>query len=107
MIRLSIKRKIIGIAVILIVLMAVTAFLSMGLVMQVGERLDDLSQSYVPAYNALARANIHSLERAMLLRRMMIEKIETTPSGESFAVLRGRYDASGEAFARKCTPRAP
>jgi adenylate cyclase len=98
MIRLSIKRKIIGIAVILIVLMAVTAFLSMGLVMQVGERLDDLSQSYVPAYGAIARANIRSLERAMLLRRMMIEKIEASAGGESFAVLRGRYDASGAAF---------
>jgi len=98
MIRLSIKRKIIGIAVILIVLMAVTAFLSMGLVMQVGGRLDDLTQSYVPAYGALARANVRSLERAMLLRRMVIEKIEAAPSGES---LRGRYDASGAAFEKE------
>lgn len=98
MIRLSIKRKIIGIAVILIVLMAVTAFLSMGLVVQVGGRLDDLTQSYAPAYGALARANIHSLERAMLLRRMVIEKIEAEPGGEPLATLRGRYDASSAAF---------
>ena len=63
MIRLSIKRKIIAIALILIVLMAVAALLSMALVMEVSARLEDLAQSYVPAYTALARANIHSLTR--------------------------------------------
>ncbi len=74
MIRLSIKRKIIGIAVVLIVLMAITALVSLALVLQVGGRLEDLTQSYVPAYGALARANIRSLDRALALRRMVIEK---------------------------------
>ena len=74
MIRLSIKRKIIGIAVVLIVLMAVTALVSMALVLQVGNRLEDLTQRYVPAYGALARANIRSVERALALRSMIIEK---------------------------------
>ena len=76
MIRLSIRRKIIGIAVILIVLMTITALLSMALMLQVAGRLDDLTQSYVPAYAALAQANIHSLERAVALRRMVIEKLQ-------------------------------
>jgi adenylate cyclase len=49
MIRLSIRRKIMGIAVVLTVLMAVTAVLSMVSVMQVGERLEELTQSYIPA----------------------------------------------------------
>ena len=84
MIRLSIKRKIIGIALILIVLMTVAAFLSMALVMQVSGRLEDLTQSYVPAYGDLARANIHTLERAVALRRMVIEKMETPANNERF-----------------------
>ena len=42
MMRLSIRRKIMGIAVALIFLMAVTAVLSMVSVMQVGERLEEL-----------------------------------------------------------------
>ena len=48
--RLSIKRKIIGIALILIALMTVTALISLALVMQVSGRLEELTQSYVPAY---------------------------------------------------------
>ena len=39
MIRFSIKRKIIGIALVLIVLMAATALISLGLVTQVSHRL--------------------------------------------------------------------
>ena len=95
MIRFSIKRKIIGIAVILIVLMAITALISMALVLQVGGRLEDLTQSYVPAYGALARANIHSLERALALRRMVIEKIQSPPDEARFAAARKSFEASG------------
>src|SRR5258708_25245875 len=77
MISLSIRRKIMGIAVGLIVLMAVTAFLSMASVIQVGKQLDELTQSYIPAYGNLARANIRSVERALELRRGGIEKIQS------------------------------
>jgi len=98
MIRFSIKRKIIGIAVILIVLMAITALVSTALVLQVGGRLEDLTQRYVPAYGALARANIHSLERALSLRRMVIEKIQSPPDDARFAAVRNSFDASGAAF---------
>jgi len=58
MIRLSIRRKIMGIAVTLIVLMAVTAILSMVSVMQVSARLEELTTSYIPAYGNLARAKL-------------------------------------------------
>jgi class 3 adenylate cyclase len=98
MIRLSIKRKIIGIAVVLIVLMTITAFLSMALVIQVGNRLEDLAQSYVPAYGDLARADIHSLDRALFLRRMVIERFETLGKDGRYADLRARFDASGQEF---------
>ena len=98
MIRFSIKRKIIGIAVILIVLMAVTALVSMALVLQVGGRLEDLTQSYVPAYGALARANIDSLERALALRRVVIEKVQSPPDDTRFAAARNSFDAAGAAF---------
>ena len=98
MIRLSIKRKIIGIAVVLIVLMAITALVSLALVLQVGGRLEDLTQSYVPAYGALARANIRSLDRALALRRMVIEKSESPANDGRFAAARNDFDASGAAF---------
>ncbi len=95
MIQLSIRRKIMGIAVTLIVLMAVTAVLSMVSVMQVGEHLEELTQSYIPAYGDLARANIRSVERALALRRMVIEKMRSPSSEGQFAAIRGVFDAKG------------
>ena len=95
MIRLSIQKKIMGIAVVLIVLMAVTAVLSMMSVMQVGERLEEMTHSYIPAYGDLARANIRSVERGLALRRMVIEKMKSSSSAERFAAIRSAFDSKG------------
>jgi class 3 adenylate cyclase len=96
MISLSIRRKIMGIAVALIVLMAITAVLSMTSVIQVGGQLDELTRSYIPAYGNLARANIRSLERALDLRRILIAKLQS-PSNDVTAI-RARFDAKGGEF---------
>jgi adenylate cyclase len=96
MIGLTVRRKIMGIAVALIVLMAVTAVLSMASVIQVGEQLDELTRSYIPAYGNLARANIRSVERALDLRRIVIEKLRS-PSND-VAAIRARFDAKGGEF---------
>jgi class 3 adenylate cyclase len=96
MIRLSIRRKIMGIAIVLIVLMTITAILSMVRVMDVGERLQELTDSYIPAYGDLARANIRSLERALALRRMVIEKMQSPSSSDKSAAIRKVFDAKGE-----------
>ncbi|MET3907814.1 hypothetical protein ABID59_002155 [Bradyrhizobium sp. S3.3.6] len=74
MIALSIRRKIMGIAIVLIVLMAVTALLSMVSAIQLGNQLAELARSYVPAYGHLARADIRSVERALELRRIVLLK---------------------------------
>jgi class 3 adenylate cyclase len=97
MIRFSIRRKIIGIALILIVVMTVTALVSMTLVIEVGGRLEDLARSYVPAYAALARADVHSVERGLLLRRMVIEQMQSPVDGERYAALRKQFLAEGAA----------
>jgi class 3 adenylate cyclase len=93
MIRLSIRRKIMGIAVTLIVLMAITAVLTMVLVMQVGTRIEELTHSYIPAYGNLARANIRSLERALSIRRIIIEKIQSPADDTQYKALRDTFEA--------------
>jgi class 3 adenylate cyclase len=95
MIRLSIRRKIMGIAVALIILMAITAVLSMVWVIEVGHRLQELTNSYIPAYGHLARTNIRSLERALALRRMVIEKMKSPSSGDKFAAISNLFKAKG------------
>ena len=84
-----------GIAVALIVLMTITAILSMVWVIEVGHRLQELTDSYIPAYGSLARTNIRSLERALALRRMVIEKLQSPSSGDKSAVIRNVIDAKG------------
>ena len=82
---LTVRKKIIGIAVGLIVLMVVTSALSMIMAGTVRHLLDELSNKYIPAYGSLARTNIHSLERALALRRMVIAKMQDPPDNEGFA----------------------
>ena len=84
-----------GIAVALIVLMTITAILSMVWVIEVGHRLQELTDSYIPAYGNLARTNIRSLERALALRRIVIEKLQSPSGGDKFAAIRNVFDAKG------------
>ena len=95
MIQLSIRRKIMGIAVTLIALMAITAVLTVVLVMQVGTRIEELTYSYMPAYGDLARANIRSLERGLSVRRIVIEKLTSPANDDQYKGLRDRFEALG------------
>lgn len=85
MFRRSIRRKIVGIAVGLVILMVATSALSMMMASRVGHLLDELSNKYIPAYGHLARANIRSLERSLALRRMVIAKMQTPPDEAGYA----------------------
>jgi adenylate cyclase len=103
MIRLSIRRKIMGIAVTLIVMMAITAVLTVVLVMQVGTRIEELTHSYIPAYGNLARANIRSLERALSVRRIIIEKIQSPTDDTQYKALRDTYEAQAGRIEQEIT----
>ena len=81
----SIRRKIVGIALGLIVLMLITSILSMVMSSQVGVLLDELTNRYIPAYSHLARANIRSLERALALRRMIMTRMGLPSDQEAYA----------------------
>jgi class 3 adenylate cyclase len=85
MFRRSIRRKIVGIAMGLVVLMVATSVLSMVMAGKVGHLLDELSNKYIQAYGFLARANIRSLERSLALRRMVIAKMQNPPDEASYA----------------------
>src|SRR5262249_52296404 len=81
----SIRRKIVGIALALIILMMVTSILSMVMSARVAHLLDELTNRYIPAYSHLARANVRSLEHALALRRMVISKMQTPSDEEAYA----------------------
>jgi adenylate cyclase len=97
MFRPSIRRKIVGIAVGLIVLMVLTSAISAFMAGTVGHLLDELNDKYFPAYDHLARANIKSLERAIAIRRMMIAKMQDPPDEAGYAArLKAYQDADAD-----------
>jgi len=93
MIKRSIRRRIVAIAVGLIVLMVATSVLSMVMVGRVGHLLDELTVRYIPANVHLTRANILSLERALALRRMVIAKMQEPPDETGYKFQKQLYDA--------------
>jgi class 3 adenylate cyclase len=81
----SIKRKIVSIAVGLIVLMFITSALSMIMARTVRHLLDELTDKYIPAYGHLAQTEVRTFERALALRRMIIAKMQTPPDEAAYA----------------------
>src|ERR1700688_92418 len=93
MIKRSIRRRIVAIAVGLIILMVATSVLSMVMVGRVGHLLDELTARYIPANAHLTRVNILSLERALALRRMVIAKMQEPPDEVGYKFQKQLYDA--------------
>jgi class 3 adenylate cyclase len=93
MFRTSIKQKIVGIAAGLIVLAVITSALSMVMAARVGHLLDELSNRYLVAYGDLARTNIHSLERSLALRQMIIAKMQNPPDDAAYAAHLKTFEA--------------
>ena len=85
MFRPSIKRKIVGIAIGLIVLMVITSALSIVMADTVRHLLDELDGKYIPAYGDLSRTNIHTLEGSLALRQMVIAKMLVPPDETTYA----------------------
>jgi class 3 adenylate cyclase len=81
----SIRRKIVGIALGLVVLMIATSILSTLMANRVAHLMGELTNKYIPAYGDLARAHVRSLEGALALRQMIIAKMQTPSDDQAFA----------------------
>ena len=70
MLRPTIRKRILGIALGLIFLMAITSALSTVMTRKIAHQLDELSSKYLEAYSHLARMNGRSREQAVALHRV-------------------------------------
>src|SRR5690242_10682518 len=68
---------------------------------KVGDELDRAVERYIPAYGALARADIRSLEQALALRRVVIGELTGMATDASRARLRSDYQAKGDEKAKE------
>jgi adenylate cyclase len=96
MLQPTIRKRILGIALGLIFLMAITSALSTVMTRKIAHQLDEFSSRYVEAYGHLARMNIRSLEQALALRRLMISRMQSPPDEPSMADQRKIYEAKGQ-----------
>ena len=82
----SIRRRIVGIALGLVVPREIAdASSQRSWQIKASRLLDELTNKYVPAYGDLARTNVRSLEGALALRQMVIAKMQTPPDDAAFA----------------------
>ncbi len=95
MLRPTIRKRILGIALGLIFLMAITSALSTVMTRKIAHQLDELSSKYVEAYGHLARMNVRSVEQALALRRMVIASMQTPPDQAGFVERQKLYEAKG------------
>ena len=90
----SIGLKIFTVAVVILALMCAATALTVSMATQVSRELDLLGHGYMEAYAAMARANIHSLQRAVLIWRLYInERDGCRPDTERGAGRRAREAA--------------
>ncbi|MEH2505963.1 class 3 adenylate cyclase [Bradyrhizobium sp. AZCC 1578] len=95
MLRPTIRKRILGIAIGLIFLMVIISALSTVMTRKIAHQLDELTTKYVEAYGHLARMNVRSLEQAVVVRRMVFIKIQTPPDETAFADQQTIYEAKG------------
>lgn len=95
MLQPTIRKRILGIAIGLIFLMAITSALSTVMTRKIAHQLDELSSKYVEAYGHLARMNVRSLEQALALQRMVIAKMQSPPDNAGFADRQKIYETKG------------
>ena len=96
MLRPTIRKRILGIAIGLIFLMAITSALSTVMTRKIAHQLDEFSSKYVEAYGHLARMNIRSLEQALALRRIVIGRMQSPPDMAFSADQRKIYETKGQ-----------
>jgi adenylate cyclase len=96
-VHLTIGIKIFGIAVGLLILMAVVALLSMRMTRTVDDQLVIVDHNYFPAYVALAEANIRSVEESAYARRLLLALADPTDNAPKVEDLRQRIATTGKA----------
>ena len=95
--RITIGAKIFGIAVGLLILMAVVALLGMQMTRTVDDQLVIIDHNYFPAYIALAQANIRSVEESAYTRRLLLAIAERQDNASKVDDLRQRIADAGKA----------
>ncbi|MFO1058167.1 MAG: HAMP domain-containing protein [Dongiaceae bacterium] len=98
---LSLAAKFVGLAAGLILLLSVTAFISLQTSATTVEEIHSVVEFAIPAYGALARGNIRSLEEGLELRRALLLAEDPAASEAAIGQRADAFRAAEAGFARE------
>jgi adenylate cyclase len=75
--RISVRDKIFGVVVVLALLVGLAAAINVYKGQDVKSLIDDVRDTYIPAYQSVARANLRSVEEGLFARRLVISRLQT------------------------------
>jgi class 3 adenylate cyclase len=100
-VRVSIALKIFVVVLVVLLLMAAVAAITTNQARKVSGELNRAIDTYIPAYAALARADIRSLEQALALRRLIIAELAGVADDALRMRLRSEFEDKGADKARE------
>src|SRR5215472_10355988 len=74
--KISVGVKIFGVVVVLMILVGAAAWYNADKLQDVQTLLQDVHDTYIPAYQGLARANLRSVEEGLYARRLVITRLQ-------------------------------
>jgi class 3 adenylate cyclase len=74
--RISVGIKVFGVVVLLMVLVGAVAWINARSAREVQALIENVHDTYVPAYGSLARTNLRSVEEGLYARRLIIQRLE-------------------------------
>jgi adenylate cyclase len=85
--KISVGVKVFSVVLILLALVSTVAWINARAAREVESLIENIHNSYVPAYGDLARANLRSVEEGLFVRRLIIAKLLSPDDKDAMAVL--------------------
>jgi class 3 adenylate cyclase len=95
-VKISVGVKVFGVVLVLVALVSAVAWINARSAREVESLIENIHDSYVPAYGALARANLRSVEEGLYVRRLIIARLELPDDKAAMADLEKKTDEKAQ-----------
>ncbi len=85
--KISVGVKVFGVVLVLVALVSAVAWINARSAREVESLIENIHDSYVPAYGDLARANLRSVEEGLYVRRLIIARLQSPDDRAAMADL--------------------
>ncbi len=90
--KISVGVKVFGVVLVLLALVSAVAWINARSAREVESLIENIHAAYVPAYGALARANLRSVEEGLFVRRLIIARLQSPDDRAAMAELERKAD---------------